>query len=128
MRISDWSSDVCSSDLAVTVGIRTRATVDGDLSALRCAGALVQVGGHAVTIGIERATACIHLYASRGFRALVEIIGNAVAVHVDRTSVRIDMHAHRCAGAFVEAIGYAIAVAVFRAVAKGVAQAQADIV
>src|SRR3546814_13490432 len=81
MRISDWSSDVCSSDLAVTVGIRTRATVDGDLSALRCAGALVQVVGHAVTIGIERATACIHLYASRGFRALVEIIGK------DRTSV-----------------------------------------
>src|SRR3546814_11044978 len=66
---------------AVTVGIRTRATVDGDLSALRCAGALVQVVGHAVTIGIERATACIHLYASRGFRPLVEIIGNAVAVH-----------------------------------------------
>src|SRR3546814_12924584 len=59
---------------AVTVGIRTRATVDGDLSALRCAGALVQVVGHAVTIGIERATACIHLYRSEERRVGKECV------------------------------------------------------
>src|SRR3546814_20172073 len=33
MRISDWSSDVCSSDLVATIESREAATISGDLRA-----------------------------------------------------------------------------------------------
>src|SRR3546814_18554561 len=45
MRISDWSSDVCSSDLGVAHRIPTRQTVTGRLSAHRRARA-VTAGTH----------------------------------------------------------------------------------
>src|SRR3546814_13690217 len=38
MRISDWSSDVCSSDLSIRAPVKSRAPSGGTISVIRCDG------------------------------------------------------------------------------------------
>src|SRR3546814_4543953 len=38
MRISDWSSDVCSSDLSIRAPVKSRAPSRGPISVIRCDG------------------------------------------------------------------------------------------
>src|SRR3546814_4828187 len=57
MRISDWSSDVCSSDLHARAGGGVVGVADGQRIIRRC-GALRPHGGAVITFGAAVVTEC----------------------------------------------------------------------
>src|SRR3546814_6438693 len=81
MRISDWSSDVCSSDLQFDIGLATRAHEVAGMSAstfLRSVGACILPPGHRL--------------ADRAYIEPADLAGEPFIslMHGDRTRRRVD--------------------------------------
>src|SRR3546814_4012640 len=94
MRISDWSSDVCSSDLTYLLGCpETRKavlidpvleTIERDLAALQ-------------ELDLELAyTLETHVHASPTYRPVQDLVPEARQGHADRKSTRLNS-SHYCA-------------------------------
>src|SRR3546814_2319018 len=70
MRISDWSSDVCSSDLIASVATRQNGAIEGDLF-IDCTGhASLLIGGH---MGVEWIDRGDTLFNDRALAAQVPV-------------------------------------------------------
>src|SRR3546814_2461250 len=106
MRISDWSSDVCSSDLLRTYGLREIGTGVGSLS-LRPAPALwTRVGGDALdlatlALGVrgnrrQRRNAVAAMAAVAGVGALDMVCATATAREARRDTTGLQIGSASC--------------------------------
>src|SRR3546814_2723317 len=83
MRISDWSSDVCSSDLVMLPPLRDRRS---DIAAL--AGHFVEAGRHAGLPDRQFAPAAMQRLERHDWPGNVRELGNVVQRQIGRASCR----------------------------------------
>src|SRR3546814_18715558 len=84
MRISDWSSDVCSSDLSVAVRVRDNKRVSEALAAVTAAGANIVSGPNLSVTDPEKAKLGASGTAYKAARAKADAYADAANLRVTR--------------------------------------------
>src|SRR3546814_8882262 len=92
MRISDWSSDVCSSDLAErhrrVEGICCRKCITGQIRPAKARQTLGPQRDHAVDVGLQRWRALIDLHPHPDIHPELAAQGGEARMHFRRRAAR----------------------------------------